>query len=241
MKPYEEVLAAARSNICLRNIGDDRKCQNSTHHILGGLLVEVPGKESAARADDLAERLKKIFSENGEVKISRLVKRSELRISGLDISVKTVEVAAAVAAEGGYSVGEVKTGEIKKRSPRGMGSVWVQCPTTAAKKVAGKSKITIGWVVARVEALAACPMICFRCMERGHTARNCTSTKDRSNCYYNCGEKGHQAKVCAASPRCPICADLGLPASYRLGARRATPPPPNYPEKSRERDRAGSV
>ena len=137
---------------------------------------------------------------------------------------KTVEVAAAVAAEGGCTIGEVKTGEIKKRSPRGMGSVWVQCPTTAAKKVAGKGKITIGWVAARVEALAARPIICFKCMERGHTARNCTSTKDRSNCCYNCGEKGHQAKVCAASPRCPVCVDLGLPASHRLGGKACNPP-----------------
>ena len=71
------------------------------------------GKESAARADDLAERLKKIFSENRKVKILQPVKRSELRISGryLDISMKTVEVAAAVAAEGGCTIGEVKTGK----------------------------------------------------------------------------------------------------------------------------------
>ena len=50
--------------------------------VAGGILIEVPGEESSAKADNLAAKL--IFPEDEGIKVPRPTKRSELRISGLD-------------------------------------------------------------------------------------------------------------------------------------------------------------
>ena len=165
------------------------------------------------------------------------MKRSEIKICGLDASIHPDELREAVATTGGCNKDEIKIGEIKKRSPRGMGAAWVQCPTTAAKAVADKGKIVVGWIAARVEVLKACPMTCFRCMERGHIASNCTSDNNRSNRCYNCGEPGHRARDCSATPKCPVCTDAGKPANGTKGTEATTEEahPPRNAETVTER------
>ena len=172
----------------------------------------------------MATRLKEIFPEEGEVRVARQTKKAEIRISGLDESIKPEEVIDAVAAVGGCESKSIKLGEIKKRSPRSMRAVWLQCPATTAKIIADKGKIIIGWITAKVEVLKTRPMACYKCMERGHTANNCTSEIDRSRRCYNCGEEGHRARECRASAKCPICSDAGKPANHRFGGRSCDPP-----------------
>jgi hypothetical protein len=55
--------------------------------------------------------------------------------------------------------------------------------------------------------------------------RDCSSALDRSDRCYWCGMEGHRARDCLARvPKCPVCADLGLPASHRLGSPSCKPP-----------------
>lgn len=96
--------------------------------------MEIPVKESAAKAD-LALKLRHVFPEGGEVRMSRPVKRSEIRIGGPDASIQIDEIKEAVAAAGGCTQEDVKIGEIRKRSPSGMGAVWVQCPPRRQKSL----------------------------------------------------------------------------------------------------------
>lgn len=121
----------ARSKVQLSEIGVHNV--KIRHMVSGGVLVEIPGEESAAKADDLANKLKSIFPKDGEVRISRPVKRSEVRICGLDASIHPEELREAVAINGGCNKDEVKIGEIRKRSPRGMGAAWV-LPGCSAKR-----------------------------------------------------------------------------------------------------------
>ena len=228
-----EVLAIARARIRLPEIGVPVAKIRQT--MAGGILIEIPGEESSAKADILATKLREVFVEEREIKISRPIKRAEIRICGLDDSIQPEEVRERVAAEGGCNIEEVKTGEIMRRSPRGLGTVWVQCPALAAKALADKGKIIIGWVSARVEVLKARPMICFRCLEKGHTAGSCTSTSDRSGSCYNCGRAGHRAKECRSPPKCPVCSDAGKASNHRFGGRACNPP---LPRKNRERKEA---
>ena len=216
----EEVLAKARGKIHLSEIGDPNV--KIRHTVSGGILIEIPSEESAAKADDLATRLRCVFPEGSEVRISRPIKRSEIKICGLDASISTDEIKEAEV--GGCAKEEIKVGEIKKRSPRGMGAAWVQCPSTAAKILADRERIVIGWTAARIEVLKARLMTCFKCLERGHTASNCTSEKDRSNRCYNCGGEGHRARECSAPVKCPVCADAGKPANHRFGGKNCNPP-----------------
>ena len=110
----EEVLIAARRKINLKDIGiGNVKIRFS---VAVGILIEIPGKESAARADDLALRLKEIFPEKGDVRVARPFKKADIRLCGLDVSVQIAEVVAAVAVAKGCKEEEIKVGEIKKRS-----------------------------------------------------------------------------------------------------------------------------
>ena len=217
-----EVLFEARSKINLKDLGiTDAKIRLSA---AGSVLVEIPGEDRAAKADILAGKLKEVFPESSKVKITRPVKRTDIRITGLDVSVRKTEVIEAVVNTGGCREEEVKIGEIRQRTPRGQGAVWLQCPTEAAKKLTDLGKVTVGWVSARVVALKPRPLACFKCHERGHTAGNCQTGKDRGDLCYNCSESGHLSRDCTAPPRCAICTDAGIPANHRYGGKECHPP-----------------
>jgi hypothetical protein len=55
--------------------------------------------------------------------------------------------------------------------------------------------------------------------------RDCPSAIDRSDRCYRRGMEGHREKDCLARvPKCPLCADLGLPPSHRLRSPACKPP-----------------
>ena len=141
-KTCGEVLATARAQIRLSEIGGPVAKIRQT--VAGGILFEIPGQDRSAKADVLAAKLNEVFAKEEEIRISRPHKRTEIRIRGLDMSIQPEEVRKAVAAVGGCSAEEIKVGEIRKRSQRGMGTAWVQCPTPAAKILLDKGKIVIG-------------------------------------------------------------------------------------------------
>ncbi|XP_029053689.2 uncharacterized protein LOC114881157 [Osmia bicornis bicornis] len=216
---YAEVMATARERVDLRTIGITEI--RPRRAVTGGLVLEIPGEERTERAAALAGRLQEVF-EGIEVRVSRPMKMGEMRISGLDNSVTPVEVAAALAAVGGCAPADLKVGEIRI-SPARLGTVWAKCPLTALKKIAASGRILVGWSSARVEALSARPLHCFRCLEKGHVRQRCTCVVDRSDRCYVCGESDHKAATCSASPRCPLCTDLGRNAGHRLGAMSCAP------------------
>jgi hypothetical protein len=54
--------------------------------------------------------------------------------------------------------------------------------------------------------------------------RHCSSAGDRSDCCYRCGIEGNRTRDCLVRvPKCPLCADLGLPASHRMGSPECKP------------------
>lgn len=69
--------------------------------------------------------------------------RGEIKLTGLDESITVDEIQAAVAIEGACRKDEVKTGKIG-RTRTGAGVIWVQCPKTAAVKLADLKRNQIG-------------------------------------------------------------------------------------------------
>ena len=55
-----------------------------------------------------------------------------------------LSVEKAVVAVGGCDAAEVRVGEIRRRSPRGVGTAWVQCPSPVAKVLVDQGKVVIG-------------------------------------------------------------------------------------------------
>ncbi|CAK9815590.1 hypothetical protein ANTPLA_LOCUS8712 [Anthophora plagiata] len=218
---YAQALASAREKINLAEVGITEV--RPKRAVTGGLLLQIPGPEGAAKADALASKLKEALEGTG-VKIARPCKRGELRVTGLDDSVTPKEVADAIAAAGACPPEEVRTGQIRS-APSGLGTLWVSCPLLAANTVAKGGRIRVGWTSARVEVLAARPLQCYRCLQYGHVRQRCTGDADRSSRCYNCGGSGHTAGQCPAeAPNCPLCSDLGRPAGHRLGSKACSPP-----------------
>jgi hypothetical protein len=67
---------------------------------------------------------------------------TELRVTGLEESATPEEFMPVVAEAGGCRADEASVGDIRSTS-RSLGSVWLRCPLTAARKISG-GKINIG-------------------------------------------------------------------------------------------------
>jgi hypothetical protein len=178
---YAAIMGEARKNVSLSELGiPGVKVKRA---ITGALIMEVPGPKGPEKADKLAEKLANLFAARKGVKVARPSKRGELRVRDLDDSVTAEDIAKAVAESGGYSLTEVKVGEVKM-SPVGLGTAWVQCPLVAANKLDKVGRIQVGWVKARIGALEQRPLQCFKCLERGHLRSRCPNKEDRSKACY---------------------------------------------------------
>ncbi|XP_049877304.1 uncharacterized protein LOC126374656 [Pectinophora gossypiella] len=116
----------------------------------GARLLEIGGEDSAAKADSLAKKLREVLSPEA-VRVVRPVKRAEIRVTGLDDSADAIEVADAVAKEGGCAVEDLKYGRIVV-GPRGDGSLWLSCPVAAARRLSDSGRLLVGWTSARVSS-----------------------------------------------------------------------------------------
>jgi len=89
----------------------------------GGLLLEIPGAASFQQADALASRLREVFSEEAGLRVTRPVRRVELRIVGFDDSTAPQEIASAVSAYGAGG-GRQSRGDpyVPRRPLHGMGA-----------------------------------------------------------------------------------------------------------------------
>ncbi|CAL1683868.1 unnamed protein product [Lasius platythorax] len=161
---YREVMVEARSKIDLGAMGirDSRL----RHAAAGGILIEIPGKDRAMKADDLACKMDKIFKGKG-VHIGRPLRIAELRVRGIDVSVSTKDIVDAIVETGGCVREDIRIGQIRD-SPFGQGSVWVKCSALAAKKVTKAGSIRVGWGRVMIESLRPRPLMCFRCLEQRH-------------------------------------------------------------------------
>nr|XP_033337278.1 uncharacterized protein LOC117226743 [Megalopta genalis] len=208
-------MATARSKVDLAEIGI--ASLRPRRAVTGGLILEVPGTDGAAKATVLATKVAEAQAGTG-VKVARPVKKVDLRVRSLVDSTTPAEVAADITRVGGCNEADIHTGEIRS-FPSGLGTLWVRCPAAAAGKVAVAGRITVGWTQAAVEALSARPLQCYRCLGVGHTSQRCTAAEDRSDCCYRCGSRDHKVAACTATINCPLCAGAGKPSGHPLGSR----------------------
>ncbi|XP_048001385.1 uncharacterized protein LOC125238158 [Leguminivora glycinivorella] len=218
---YKEVMSEARNKVQLKDLdisGGLRFRRAAT----GACILEIPGASSGEKADKLADAIKQQIGEDN-VRVSRPSKSAEIRVTGLDESVTTEEVVAAVARTGGCTPDSIKVGEIRQ-SFSGLGAVWVQCPVGAAQKVVSGGRLLVGWVSAQVKLLEKRPLRCYRCFRNGHVSAQCQSATDRSQSCFQCGKDGHKAAQCSAPAHCAECAAAGKPSEHRISSKACTAP-----------------
>jgi hypothetical protein len=227
---YAEAITRAREQINLSDLGIPHV--QPRRAITGGLILEIPDDEGGYKASMLGERMAEVL-QGFPIKVSVPRKTAEMKLTRLDDSVTPDEVVAAVAQAGNCGMDEVTAGELQ-RTPWGVSSLWLRCPLAAARKicepddddVAKSMMIVIGWSAAKIHPLPKRRLRCFKCLKLGHVRQECKSTVDRSDRCYRCGKVGHQARGCLSQkPCCPLCADLGVPATHRMGSRACKPPP----------------
>ena len=115
----------------------------------------------------------------------------------------------------------------KKSGP--FGSEWLRCPLRAARKISGRgdarsgSKINIGWSAARVSPLPARRLQCFRYMESRAQELHNDGRPVGALLSVRGGTTSCQ-ELLSGSTKCPVCTDLGLPASHRMGSPTCKPP-----------------
>ncbi|XP_048005723.1 uncharacterized protein LOC125241345 [Leguminivora glycinivorella] len=226
---YAKVLAVAKDKVKLSDLGiSDLRFRRAA---TGARILQLPGVNSGVKADKLARELAEKLGE--EVRVSRPTKCAELRLSNLDDSVTSEEVVAAVARVGECTQDQVKAGEIR-RDHTGLGTVWVRCPVTAAKKVSDGGRFLVGWSSAQVKLLEPRILRCYRCLEVGHVRAQCQAQIDRGSLCYRCGKPDHKAAQCSAEPHCAVCEASGKSASHALGSKACTARGPRKDRKTRD-------
>ncbi|XP_050484355.1 uncharacterized protein LOC126870583 [Bombus huntii] len=177
---YADVLEAARTRTPLSELGMERLEMKKA--MTGAIIIKVPGDKDRGKATLLATRLAEALDPT-PVRIATPTRMAELRVTGIDISVKREELQEALASAAGCGSAEVQVGEIGA-TKGGLGTAWIKCPAARARKLAQAEEIAIGWSTARIKAIPKRPLQCFRCLELGHVRATCVSSEDRGHLCY---------------------------------------------------------
>ncbi|XP_053608977.1 uncharacterized protein LOC128674479 [Plodia interpunctella] len=188
----------------------------------GARIIEIPGANSGAAADSLAEKLREIIGSEAEV--TRPIKAAQIRVSGLNEGITPEALIEATARAGKCLPGQVRVGNIRM-APDMTASAIITCPVAAANALINEGRLLVGWTAAKVRGLEALPMRCFRCMGIGHTRALCPSPVDRSELCHRCGKTGHISSECGASePWCAVCYAHKMAAKHIMGGPSCNPP-----------------
>lgn len=123
------------------------------------------------------------------------MQRSTVEIKDLDEVTTRRDICEAIKAQYNIGVAEADVLSLRK-AYGGMQIATVGLPAEKANKLLESGKIKVGWVNCRIRVRKALTK-CFRCLEFGHTARQCKSEHDR--------EEGHIAKKCKKDALCFWC------------------------------------
>nr|XP_032525084.1 uncharacterized protein LOC116776090 [Danaus plexippus plexippus] len=127
---YLSVLLRAEKEVDTKELGIGPLRIRST--ATGARIIEVPGSTSADKADALAAKLRSALAE--EVVVSRPVKFTDVRVTGLNDATTADRLIAAVAREGGCTEAQVRVRSVRP-GLRGTGSALLEVPAMAAKKL----------------------------------------------------------------------------------------------------------
>lgn len=209
---YADALKTAREKISLDKLGIDRSRIRKAAN--GGVLIEIPGVDSGAKADLLANQLNDLIGKDAN--IARPMAKGDVKLYNIDDSISQLEMCSLFAEIDDCPLNFIKTGTIRQQR-NGLNSILVNCPLQLAIKIAKMGKIRLGWLTV-VELMKKRMIKCYKCWHFGHIKNSCNSVVDRQGCCFRCGDRGHNYDKCINPFKCWACLDSGLDGYHRSGS-----------------------
>ncbi|KAI8126689.1 putative 115 kDa protein in type-1 retrotransposable element R1DM [Lucilia cuprina] len=201
-KTYAEMLKQMKNKINPMDIGVEINEMRRTKN--GELLIKL--KRGEGHAEKLKEVLKNTLG--NDIMIRSATKTIYVDIRDMDESTEEVEIIDALKKnldlqnEAPFKILNIRESYGKTKQ------ALVQMPVNFASRLIAERRIKIGWIRCRIRQKEN-PTKCFRCLDQGHLARDCTGI-DRTDVCMKCCETGHKAKDCNENPRCSLCQEAGV-------------------------------
>ncbi|VVC35249.1 Endonuclease/exonuclease/phosphatase,Reverse transcriptase domain,Zinc finger, CCHC-type, partial [Cinara cedri] len=158
----------------------------------GGLLIEVRGDTAQVEAI----RAEVARSAGEEVSVKSLQAMTMVEVRDLDQWSTSEEISGAINAATDADQAAIRVLSIRQQFGGTQAAVILVSRDVAGKLLAS-GRLKVGLVSCRVRVRED-RIRCFRCLEHGHLAKNCSGV-DRTGCCWRCGDGGHKAAVCAAT------------------------------------------
>ncbi|KAI4475777.1 hypothetical protein M0804_014093 [Polistes exclamans] len=211
---YLAALTKANDAINLKDIGIGALL--SRRSLNGAFIWQVRGKEAGAKAEKVAEALRRAVP---DAKISVPQRCSFIRLVGLQAAVTATSIRCALLEfKPGVDPNSVKIDTMRLSRGR-LSEVTVTALTALCLAALDRKRININLTSVRVLLLGPRPLRCHRCLARGHVAVSCPAPFARIGVCFVCGEPSHVARMFTSMPRCPICVEAGRPqSSHKAGS-----------------------
>lgn len=192
-KSYSEILKAVKEGLDPTHLPSGARVTSIQKSKKEDLVIRVKGNGRAA--ETLCKAVKEKLP--GFKANVRKEKKVVLHISDLDEDTTREEIRGAIKSELGQMVLNVDDAEVTSLRPAYAGTqkATVKLTQGAAKTLAKKRRILIGWISCRVKMREELQR-CYRCWETGHMASACKGP-DKSGLCFSCGEEGHQKRSCS--------------------------------------------
>lgn len=201
-KTYADVIRKMKCSVDPNEIGVEITSMRRTR--AGELLVKL--KRGEGQAVKLKDALTSSLGE--DIAIRSVVRNQTIDIRDMDESTDEQELKHALMSALGVQKDTVFEILNIREAYGNTRQALVRLPETLSARLVNERRIKVGWVRCRIR-LKAKSDICFRCLDRGHRARECKG-EDRTKLCRRCCHPGHLAKECQKQLRCILCQEAGL-------------------------------
>lgn len=210
---YADILRKVKGDPNLKEIGDNVARVRRTYK--GEMLIEL-NKEAGNNKDcNFHLMVKKALGDQACVR--SLSPQLLIECKDIDEITSKEEIQDALVKQFNLPNLDVSAVKSLRKAYGGTQIATISLPVELAQKVLLVGKLKVGWTVCKLRELIR-PLNCFKCLDFGHTAKDCKNN-DRSDWCRRCGGKGHQAKQCDKDPSCMLCKGVeGLASTHISGS-----------------------